>query len=86
MKHPSEVNPDVQGVRPILYYVFLTQQEARSPKHVIEKFEAQGWTFLKRCISHTSQKIGLVFQRPSVKWGKHHHTSSSHPFQVHPPN
>lgn len=72
----------IQGIKPILYYVFLSPQEAQSQKQVIAKFEAKGWKFLKRSISLTSQKIGLVFQRQSLKWETSNNHSLVHPFQV----
>ena len=77
----NQVNK-IQGIKPVLYYVFLTPQEARSQKRVITKFEAKGWKFLKRSISRTSQKIGLVFQRQSLKWETSNDHSIVHPFQV----
>ena len=80
MKNKPAESLNIQCAKPILYYVFLTPQETRAPKPVIDKFEAQGWTFLKRRFSHTTQKIGLVFQRPFITWAEP--SSISHPFQI----
>ena len=71
--------------KPVLYYVLLTPQEARSPKPVIAKFEAQGWTFLKRRISCANQKMELVFQRASLKWKTTALPSIFHPFRISQP-
>ena len=85
MKNQANVcaNPKNEGTQtPILYYVFLTPQEVTSQKQVIAKFEARGWKFLKRSISRTTHKIGLVFQRQSLMWETHSYPSIFHPFQV----